>query len=236
MPHFRTAALRHAGAWDPYNVTEDADLGMRLARFGYRATVIGSTTYEEAPARVVPWLRQRTRWFKGWMQTWGVHMRRPLRLGRELGLVGFMAFQLVVGGTALSALVHPLFFALPAYAIATGNLFPSGNLVVAFLTALSGGALVAGYLTSGALGLIGLARRGLLAHAWVLLLMPVHWLMLSAAAWRALYQLVRDPHRWEKTEHGLARTSRLAQSAAVRTRVSFRNSGAGPRRTLRAGV
>jgi cellulose synthase/poly-beta-1,6-N-acetylglucosamine synthase-like glycosyltransferase len=235
--HFRAAALRKAGAWDPYNVTEDADLGMRLARLGYRVAVIGSTTYEEAPARIAPWLRQRTRWFKGWMQTWGVHMRRPSRLRRELGLVGFVAFQLVVGGTVLSALVHPLFFALPIYALATGSFFPTGgDLGVAFLTALSGGALVAGYLTSGALGLIGLARRGLLAHAWVLLLMPLHWLLLSAAALRALYQLVRDPYRWEKTEHGLARTSRRAQNAAVRTRISFRNTGADRPRPPRAAA
>ena len=75
--HFRTDVLRRIGAWDPYNVTEDADLGMRLARFGYRTEVINSTTYEEAPGRVGPWLRQRTRWFKGWMQTWLVHMRSP---------------------------------------------------------------------------------------------------------------------------------------------------------------
>jgi hypothetical protein len=65
--HFRTSVLREIGAWDPYNVTEDADLGMRLARFGYRTAVISSTTYEEAPALFGPWLRQRTRWFKGWM-------------------------------------------------------------------------------------------------------------------------------------------------------------------------
>ena len=80
--HFYTATLRDAGGWDPYNVTEDADLGMRLARFGYRTGVINSTTYEEAPARIGPWLRQRTRWFKGWMQTWPVHMRQPARLLR----------------------------------------------------------------------------------------------------------------------------------------------------------
>src|SRR5436305_10002041 len=68
IPHFRTQALRDVGGWDPYNVTEDADLGMRLARCGQSAAVIASTTYEEAPARVVPWVRQRTRWFKGWMR------------------------------------------------------------------------------------------------------------------------------------------------------------------------
>jgi len=238
MPHFRTQALRHVGGWDPYNVTEDADLGMRLARFGLGAAVIGSTTYEEAPARVAPWIRQRTRWFKGWMQTWLVHMRHPMRLARELGVGGFLTFQLVVGGTVLSALVHPLFIAMFGYAIATNSLFPVGaDLASAVLAALCGAALIAGYLTSAALGLIGLKRRGLLRHGWVLLLMPLHWLLLSVAAWRALWQLLRDPFRWEKTTHGLARTSRLATQAGVaRTTIMLRNSGADPRPRPRAAA
>src|SRR5262249_1066522 len=109
--HFRTDLLRKVGAWDPYNVTEDADLGVRLARFGYRSSGIQPTTYEEAPARFAPWPRQRTRWFKGWMQTWLVHMGEPVRLLRELGLPAFLTFQLMVGGNVLAALVHPLFMA-----------------------------------------------------------------------------------------------------------------------------
>ncbi len=118
--HFYTATLREVGGWDPYNVTEDADLGMRLARSGRRSDVIDSTTYEEAPAQFGPWLRQRTRWFKGWMQTWLVHMRQPGRLLRELGPTGFLTFQLIVGGNALAALVHPLFMAALIYSVASG--------------------------------------------------------------------------------------------------------------------
>jgi cellulose synthase/poly-beta-1,6-N-acetylglucosamine synthase-like glycosyltransferase len=210
--HFRTQALREAGGWDPYNVTEDADLGMRLARLGYRAAVISSTTYEEAPARVKPWIRQRTRWFKGWMQTWLVHTRHPLRIARELGVSGFLAFQLVVGGTVLSALVHPVFIGVAGYLLATKQLFDTGGSpFAAAIFWLYVGALVSGYLTSAALGLIGLKRRGLLRQGWVLLLMPLHWLLLSVAAWRALYQLLFNPFHWEKTAHGLARTSRLAR-------------------------
>jgi cellulose synthase/poly-beta-1,6-N-acetylglucosamine synthase-like glycosyltransferase len=209
--HFRTQVLREAGGWDPYNVTEDADLGMRLARLGYRAAVIHSTTYEEAPAHVKPWIRQRTRWFKGWMQTWLVHMRHPARISRELGLSGFLAFQLVVGGTVLSALVHPLFIVAAIYLIATNQLFDTGGSVFGHvLFWLYVGAFASGYLTSAALGLIGLKRRGLLREGWVLLWMPIHWLLLSVAAWRALYQLMFDPFHWEKTAHGLAQTSRLA--------------------------
>jgi cellulose synthase/poly-beta-1,6-N-acetylglucosamine synthase-like glycosyltransferase len=203
--HFRTAVLRRVGGWDPYNVTEDADLGMRLARLGYQTAVIASTTYEETPARFGSWLRQRTRWFKGWMQTWLVHMRTPRLLFHDLGLPGFVVFHLLVGGTVLAALVHALFAARIAWSLATSH--PEGLVSFAGFYATT---LVIGYLVSTVLALVGLARRRLLSCAWALMLMPLYWVLLSLAAWRALFQLLRDPYRWEKTEHGLARTSRLA--------------------------
>ncbi len=208
--HFRTATLREVHAWDPYNVTEDADLGMRLARFGYRSTMIGATTYEEAPALFAPWLRQRTRWFKGWMQTWLVHMRQPSKLLRDLGLPGFVTFQLIVGGNALAALVHPIFTAALIYLVAAEPSLDSDAKPATILIWLYCISAVAGYLASALLGWLGLKRRGLGATAWVLLLTPLHWLALSLAAWRALYQLIVAPYAWEKTEHGLAKTSRLA--------------------------
>jgi cellulose synthase/poly-beta-1,6-N-acetylglucosamine synthase-like glycosyltransferase len=208
-PHFYTATLREVGGWDPYNVTEDADLGMRLAHFGYRSGVIDSTTYEEAPAHIGPWLRQRTRWFKGWMQTWAVHMRQPARLLRDLGLPGFLTFQLIVGGNALAALVHPLFTAGLFYSVASGTSMWSGDsATVAILATVYGITVVIGYLSSAFLGWLGLLRRSLLDSAWVLLT-PLHWLLLLLAAWRALYQLVFAPYVWEKTEHGQAKSSRL---------------------------
>jgi cellulose synthase/poly-beta-1,6-N-acetylglucosamine synthase-like glycosyltransferase len=200
--HFRTAILRKIGAWDAYNVTEDADLGMRLARFGYRSGLITSTTYEEAPAALGPWLRQRTRWLKGWMQTWGVHMREPLRLKRELGLPGFLSLQLIVGGNVLAALVHPLF----TVALICGAMRDTSI----WLAAIYGSCVLCGYIASAALGWLGLARRGLLKKAWALLLTPLHWLLLSLAAWRAFYQLIVSPYAWEKTTHGLAKNSRRA--------------------------
>ena len=209
--HFRTAVLREIGAWDPYNVTEDADLGTRLARCGYHTAIIESTTYEEAPARCGPWLKQRTRWFKGWMQTWLVHMRRPDHLMRELRPVGFAVFQLIVGGTVLAALVHPVFAIALAWQLTVGlPVVGQDQHAGAILMGIHGATLVVGYLASGILGFVGLARRHLLASAWVLLLIPVHWMLLSLAAWRALLHLLIFPYRWEKTEHGLARTSRMA--------------------------
>lgn len=213
--HFRTAALREAGAWDPYNVTEDADLGMRLARFGYRSAIVRSSTYEEAPIECGPWLRQRTRWFKGWMQTWLVHMRSPRRLLADLGFTGFVSFQLVVGGSVLAALIHPLVLAGFLYSYVAGlPFFGDNGPLITTLAWIYGIALGAGYLTSIVLGLLGLKRRSLLRVAGWLAAVPLHWLLLSLAAWRALFQLLREPQRWEKTEHGLARSSRRAKLAS----------------------
>jgi glycosyltransferase XagB len=212
--HFRTAALRHAGGWDPYNVTEDADLGMRLARYGYSIGVIDSTTWEEAPVGFTQWLRQRTRWFKGWAQTWIVHMRHPLRLLRELGLRNFLAFQLLVGGTMMSAVVHPFFMSLVLFHAATGELFMPGETAEhSARKVLALCVLGVGYFGAIALGLAGLKRRGMLRIAWVVFTIPLYWLFMSFAAWRALWQLVRAPYHWEKTPHGLARSSVRRQAA-----------------------
>jgi cellulose synthase/poly-beta-1,6-N-acetylglucosamine synthase-like glycosyltransferase len=202
--HFRTDVLREVGGWDPFNVTEDADLGIRLHRLGYHSTAIASATYEEAPAHLAAWLRQRTRWYKGWMQTWIVHTRRPRQLVRDLGVKGAAAFQFFLAWNVLAALVHPFCMASLAYSLAAAPNGIGRELGIYFA------ALVSGYVSTVALDLIGLMRRGLITHAWVLLLTPVYWLLLSAAAWRAVYQLFCAPLRWEKTEHGLARTSRLS--------------------------
>jgi len=207
--HFRTAVLRHVGGWDPYNVTEDANLGMRLCRLGYRSAVLSSATYEEAPARFLPWVRQRTRWYKGWMQTWLVHMRQPQRLLRDLGFSGAVAFQLLFAGNVLSALVHPLVLLGFCYALFVAPAF-SGAPVSSHAVMVFGGTLICGYAATILPNAVGLRRNRLFAHGWVLVLTPLYWLLLSLAAWRALLHLLYDPQRWEKTEHGLARTSRLS--------------------------
>jgi cellulose synthase/poly-beta-1,6-N-acetylglucosamine synthase-like glycosyltransferase len=205
--HFRTAALRKAGGWDPHNVTEDADLGIRLARLGYKTTSIPCSTYEEAPARFVPWLKQRTRWYKGWMQTWCVHMRRPNRLLRELGVAGVIAFQICFAANVMAALIHPFFMAGLAYTLYALPT-PWANIVIENAAPIFAASLLSGYASTIIVDFIGLRRRGLLRHAWVLALTPLHWLLLSLAAWRGLIQLIYDPQHWEKTEHGLAKTSR----------------------------
>ncbi len=209
--HFHTATLISLGGWDPYNVTEDADLGIRLSRAGYRTAMIAASTYEEAPSDFAAWLRQRTRWFKGYLQTWAVHMRNPLSLWSDLGPSGFIVFQLVVGGAVLAALVHGVFAALIAWHVASGMMWQekSGILDTTF-AGLYITTLVSGYLMSGLLGFIGLSRRRLLTSAPWLILIPFYWVLLSIAAWRAVIQILISPYRWEKTAHGLARTSRRA--------------------------
>lgn len=206
--HFRASILREIGAWDPHNVTEDADLGVRLARFGYSTGVVDSTTWEEAPARLGAWLPQRTRWMKGWLQTYIVHMRDPLLLWRQLGWRGFLCFQLLIGGSVLAALIHPVFAVLLLADSAWGPLLALADTPTQWThKALIFTTLMSGYIASGLLAFTGMKRRGSLASAWVLLLLPVYWLLLSAAAWRAVWKLSTAPHQWEKTAHGVVRRS-----------------------------
>ncbi len=202
--HFRMQALRAAGAWDPYNVTEDADLGIRLARMGYRTATIASTTWEEAPTKMRDWFGQRTRWLKGWLQTWMVHMRRPGQLLRDLGAWRFAGLQLVMGGVLLSALAHPLFVALAAGAMFSDEFWPDfdtrlGQWLWWIAMINLGLGMLAPALAAG----LAVVRRG---RVWLLpwvLVMPVYWLAISIAGYRALIELARRPFHWEKTRHGI---------------------------------
>ncbi|MDB5617543.1 MAG: glycosyl transferase, family 2 [Tardiphaga sp.] len=200
--HFRTHVLREVGGWDAYNVTEDADLGFRLARRGYRSVTFSSTTFEEAPIRFGSWLRQRSRWMKGWLQTWCVHMRRPRKLWRDLGPGGFVAINLVAGGNLLTAMACPLLF----YLLLTDALSEKTTAwpwlhFTAITTACASTITV---------GLMGLSRRHRLREAWILVLTPLYWSCLSIAAWRAVLHYVWNPYHWEKTEHGVAKRRNAA--------------------------
>lgn len=211
--HFRRNALDAVGGWDAYNVTEDADLGVRLARLGYRSATFAATTFEEAPIHLDAWLRQRTRWMKGWMQTWAVHMRAPLRLWRDAGPRGFIAINLIVGGNVLTALAYPTLLAGLLAPLASGAAIGWPELAGRATTPLHATTIVAGYASAVLIGMLGLKRRRQLRHAWILALVPIYWSLLSLAAWRALWQLLRDPYRWEKTAHGLSRRSKLFRLA-----------------------
>ncbi|MEP0942668.1 MAG: glycosyltransferase family 2 protein [Rhizobiaceae bacterium] len=206
--HFKRQALVNIGAWDPYNVTEDADLGIRLSRAGCVAGTLKRPTYEEAPNTWRVWLRQRTRWFKGWYQTWLVHMRHPIQLLSELGMVKFLAFQMLSIGTALAALVYPFwvyFLATCLVEIIDGHA-PTWKHILAWVDMT---AILFCFLAWGLLAAKTLPIRNLQHLRLSLLSIPVYWTLLSVAAWRAIWQLIRSPHVWEKTPHGAS----LSQAA-----------------------
>ncbi len=203
--HFRIDALRRVGAWDAFNVTEDADLGMRIYRAGLRCKTLDSNTWEEAACQPMNWLKQRSRWLKGWMQTYSVHMRRPLRARRELGWAGFIAFQGHFASVILSALAHPLFYLLLIADVVNGHVLraPESLLGEHFML-LAAFNFAAGYLCTLGLGLVTLKTRGLTKLIPHLLLAPFYWLLISVAAYRALYQLIAAPFHWDKTDHGVS--------------------------------
>ena len=207
--HFRTELLRAIGAWDAYNVTEDADLGIRIARSGFVTVTLESTTWEEAPARLGNWLMQRTRWIKGWMQTYLVHTREPVRLLRELGLRRWAGLHVLMGGVLLSVLVHPLCYLLLAFEAANGRLFHEpGSHVQYWLWWVAVFNLGVGYASAMVVGALAVVRRGRPDLALHVLLMSVYWLLISFAGYRALIQLARAPYLWEKTQHGAVRRRR----------------------------
>lgn len=212
--HFRTRVLREVGCWDAYNVTEDADLGYRLARYGYRSEMFASSTYEEAPLAFTPWLKQRSRWMKGWMQTWHVHMRHPLAFLREAGLPAFLAMNVLIGGNVLSALAFPVFIVALAdglsHLISTEAAAP---MISPELLPLHVMVLLGGLASTISTGLMGLEQRRRLKDRWILAYAVPYWACLSLAAWRALFQFIWSPSHWEKTPHGIARRPDEATAA-----------------------
>ena len=198
--HFRTRALREVGAWDPFNVTEDADLGFRLYRHGYRIGTVSRPTVEAAPTQWRVWRDQRTRWLKGWAQTWLVHMRSPVRLVREAGWGGFAVLQIAMLGILGSALLHPLMFvAVGSVIVAALADAPLGGLA-AWLLALDMVNVLLAYAAMWGLtwSVLRPGERWLLRGSWRL---PLYWLCLVPPAWRAMVELMRNPHRWSKTPH-----------------------------------
>jgi glycosyltransferase XagB len=201
--------------------TEDADLGLRLARLGYRVNTLAASTQEEAPARIEAWLAQRRRWSKGWMQTFITLTRNPGRLITELGPATALAVLLMMTALVIAPPLWPFFTALLIYDLGTG--LPSPNtisLLVATVLWISVGAFGSGSILW--LCLLGMKRRKLRGLWPFLPLLLPYYLLTSVAAWMALGDLILRPFHWHKTEHGLAKTSRqgtptiAAKTAAVR--------------------
>ena len=201
--HLRREVLDEIGSWDPFNVTEDADLGLRIDASGYHTAVLDSSTLEEANSDPINWIRQRSRWYKGYLQTWLVNIRQPLQLYRTLGPRSFLRFNLVLAGTPLIAVLNLVFWFITmvwflGQPAVVGSIFPWFIYFPALV------ALVLGNAATLYMNVIALReddRPDLLVPA---LTVPAFWLMMSVAAAKGTYQLIRNPSYWEKTFHGLA--------------------------------
>ncbi|MBL8118414.1 MAG: glycosyltransferase [Anaerolineae bacterium] len=203
--HFPIKVLRDIGAWDAFNVTEDCDLGLRLASNRMYTVVLDSTTLEEANPNVRNWIRQRSRWIKGYMQTYLIHMRNPERFRHRSSWRDLLSLQLIIGGRTAVLLINPLMWVMlvlyfvfrPRLDDLYNSLFPGMILYMAVVC------LIFGNLTYIYIHFIGCLKReeyGLIK--WTLL-MPIYWAAASYAAFKALHQLITKPHYWEKTKHGL---------------------------------
>jgi cellulose synthase/poly-beta-1,6-N-acetylglucosamine synthase-like glycosyltransferase len=203
--HFRLSVLHEVGGWDAFNVTEDCDLGLRLAHYGYKAVILDSTTYEEANSHTLNWLRQRSRWIKGYMQTYLVNMRSPWRYLRPRLWPQFLALQFVIGAKSLVLLVNPLVWTMfwiyvffrPSVEQLYHTLIPTPVLYIGTLSLIFGNFL---YMYSNMLSCLRLHRYSFIKWAFI---SPLYWLMMSVAAYVALFELIFRPHYWSKTKHGL---------------------------------
>jgi len=197
--HFRTADLRLLGGWDAYNVTEDADLGTRLARLRYRTEILPSRTLEEAPIHVSTWLGQRTRWMKGWMQTFIVHNRDPGQLIRQMGLLPALMFEITVLSMIVSPMLHTaLLLTLLTQGLLGVSLFPAFELT---WSGLHLGVLLGGYVCMLGLTFAGLHRQRRYRLFAIQAALPVYWLLMTIATLRALHELIDRPFYWAKTVH-----------------------------------
>ncbi|MDP2063351.1 MAG: glycosyltransferase [Phaeovulum sp.] len=197
---FRRAALEALGGWDAHNVTEDADLGIRLARHGYHTELIATVTHEEANCRTLPWVRQRSRWLKGYAMTWGVHMRDPLLLWHQLGAWRFIGFQVLFLGTLSQYLLAPVLWVLAVVAIGAGH--PLHGLVGDRGLGLLTGLFIASEVIT--MGVAAWAVRGREhRHLWPWLpVLNLYFPLGALAAWKAIYEVAVRPFYWDKTAHG----------------------------------
>lgn len=197
---FRRAALESLGGWDAHNVTEDADLGIRIARHGYRTELIDTVTEEEANCRALPWVKQRSRWIKGFMMTWATHMRNPRLLWRQLGSWRFAGFQVLMLGSIGHALLAPLLWSL--WLVPLGLPHPVADALPDPVFIAIGVTFLCTELVALGFGIVGLSKtRHKLNPLWVPTLYAYHPLA-TLAAYKALWEMLTCPFYWDKTSHG----------------------------------
>jgi glycosyltransferase XagB len=198
---FRRNVLEELGGWDAHNVTEDADLGLRLTRHGYRTELIDTVTLEEANCRPLPWIKQRSRWIKGYMMTWAVHMRNPALLWRQLGPRRFFGFQVLFLGTIAQFLLAPLLWSF--LVVPFGVTHPLFNLLPGAALWAMAGIFLLSEVVNLAIGIVGLRRTGHGLSLWWVPTMKVYFPIASLAAYKGLVELATRPFYWDKTTHGI---------------------------------
>ncbi|PWS26345.1 hypothetical protein DHW03_16320 [Pedobacter yonginense] len=202
--HFVTEKLRELGKWDPFNVTEDADLGIRAFAKGYKVALLNSTTYEEANNEYFNWIRQRSRWIKGYMQTYLVHMRNPFKLIKKVGFKGFFAFNFFIGAIPVTFIAYPILICLfIIYLFFDGasikEIFPPWVMYISLFNFFAGNMLIV------YINMVAVFKRRYYGLILLATLNPVYWLLHSISAYKALWQLIYNPFYWEKTVHGLTK-------------------------------
>jgi len=202
---FRRDILEKVGGWDAWNVTEDADLGVRLVRRGYRTEMLDTVTHEEANCRLLPWVKQRSRWLKGFAMTWGVHMRDPRALWNDLGARRFLALQVQLAASVSQYLLAPVLWSF--WLLSLGLPHPMRDLLDGRLGGYALPALIGLFIASELLNMAvaawavrGSTHRHLLP--WVPT-MHLYFPLGCLAGWKAVYEIVRRPFYWDKTQHGL---------------------------------
>lgn len=215
--HFRRTDLHKLRGWDSFNVTEDCDLGIRLVKSGYLTAVVDSTTLEEANSSLGNWMNQRTRWIKGYMQTYLVHTRNMFAFMKSPHKSHLVTFHLIVGGKILSMLINPLmwiitisYFAFrPIVGPTIESFYPTPVLYMGLFSLVIGNFLYMYYY------MIGCAKREYDDIIKYVILVPFYWLLMSVAAFRAAVQVVTNPHYWFKTKHGLHLRNKKASEQAT---------------------
>ncbi|MEO1704478.1 MAG: glycosyltransferase family 2 protein [Pseudomonadota bacterium] len=199
---FRRDALEELDGWDAHNVTEDADLGLRLARAGYRTELVDAVTYEEANCSAWPWVRQRSRWLKGYALTYAVHMRAPRQLWKELGPWGFLGVQVLFACTLSQFLLAPVLWSFWLVLFGYGHALVdhiSGSVFLAMM-----GFFVFAELVGFVVATLGVRRtrhRGLVP--WIPT-MILYFTLGTVAAYKAMIEVFGRPFFWDKTTHGVA--------------------------------
>ena len=198
---FRRDILANLGGWDAHNVTEDADLGIRIARRGYKTALFDSTTFEEANCRALPWVKQRSRWIKGYIMTYIAHMRRPRQLLAEMGAWRFFGFQMMFAGSVLQALLAPVLLAL--WLVPFGQIFPIQLAPFnPWLAQIMGFGLLCEVVMI-LVSYMGLRRAGHRLNPLWIPTMTIYNALASIAAYKAVYEVLTKPFYWDKTAHGL---------------------------------